>query len=258
MSRAWLNPAGGLRYHLRALGAGRYWQPFRAALASWLSRFDGPTAHALLVGPSAGYTFPDAFLSRFSAITVLEPDPIAARLISRRLRRLGVVSKVERADRLLAPLLDGGDGLVDLLHAHPSACLIFGNVLGQTRFLLQDPEFERMKSAFRQRIVPLLTQRAWLSFHDRLSGTWAPSFQQPYTASSRLDDSAVLRTLYPNSPKDSDVELFDHQSDGFFPAQLAHTYFHWQIARTRHHLIEGVMGRSLSSIAALSSQGAGL
>ncbi|HEY0463237.1 MAG TPA: hypothetical protein VGC79_03465 [Polyangiaceae bacterium] len=258
MPPAWLNPAGGLRYHLRALAAGRDWQPFRVALARWLTRFEGPTAHAVLVGPSAGYTFPDAFLSRFSAITVLEPDPIAARLINRRLRRLGVATRVERADRLIAPLLSGADGLAELLRADPSACLIFGNVLGQTRFLVKDPDFDRMKRAFRERIVPLLAGRAWLSFHDRLSGAFAPSFQQPYAASSRLDDSAVLRELYPNAPKDLNVELFDHQSDGFFPTELAHSYFHWQIDGARHHLIEGVMGRSQSSSAALGLQGAGL
>jgi len=242
MSRAWLNPAGGLRYHLRALGAGQHWRPFRAALARWLAGFDGPSAHAVLVGPSAAYTFPDAFLSRFSAITVLEPDPIARFFLRRRLRALGVARlRLEPADRLLSPLLHGGAGLVELLRADPEACVIFGNVLGQTRFLLQDPDFERFKLAFRERIVPLLAERAWLSFHDRLSGSFSPRFEQPYTSRSRLDDSAVLRELYPSVAADQKVELFDHQSDGFFSTEQAYTYFHWQIDRERHHLIEGVM-----------------
>jgi len=245
MPRAWLNPAGGLRYHVRALLAGRAWDPFRAALAHWLATFDAPGARAVLVGPSAGHTFPDAFLSQFSAITVLEPDPIARLLIGRRLRALGVATlQLEPADRLIAPLLDGGYGLAELLRADPSACLIFGNVLGQTRFLLQDPDFERFKSAFRERIVPLLAGRAWLSFHDRLSGSFAPNFRQPYTAPARLADSDLLRELYPSAPSDSgaaEVELFDHQSDRFFPSNLVHSYFHWQIDRARHHLIEGVM-----------------
>src|SRR3954469_11531411 len=104
MPLAWLNPAGGLRYHLRALGAGHGWQPFRTALASWLANFDAPAQHAVLVGPSAGYTFPDAFLRRFSAITVVEPDPIARFLLRRRLRLLGVGTvHLEPADRLIAP-----------------------------------------------------------------------------------------------------------------------------------------------------------
>jgi len=241
MPRAWLNPAGGLRYHLRALRAGRLWQPFREALARWFPVFDVPGLRAVLVGPSAGYTFPDAFLSQFAALTVLEPDPIACALLGRRLRRLGVTFQFEHADRLVAPLLFGGAGLSELLRADPSACLIFGNVLGQTRFLLPDPDFERFKSAFRQQITPLLARRAWLGFHDRLSGNFAPSFEQPYTVPSRLDDQAVLRELYPSVEGTAMRELFDHQSEGFFPSGGAHSYFHWQIDRARHHLIEGVM-----------------
>ncbi|HEX2670927.1 MAG TPA: hypothetical protein VHM25_08645, partial [Polyangiaceae bacterium] len=186
-------------------------------------------------------TFPDAFLSQFAALTVLEPDPLASALLGRRLRRLGVAFQIEPADRLVAPLLRDGGGLADLLRADPSACLIFGNVLGQTRFLLPDPDFERFKSAFREHIVPLLAQRAWLAFHDRLSGDFAPAFQQPYTVPSRLNDQAVLRELYPGVEGTANRELFDHQSDGFFPSRLPHSYFHWQIDRARHHLIEGVM-----------------
>lgn len=251
MPRAWLNPAGGLRYHVRALWAGRDWQPFRVALARWLAAFEPSATRAVLVGPSAGYTVPDAFLSRFSAITVLEPDPIAGLLLVRRLRKLGVrVPRLERADHLILPLLgdrNGGDGLAELLRADPSACLIFANVLGQTRFLAQDPEFERFKRAFREQLGPLLAGRAWLSFHDRLSGSLAPNFEQPYTAAARLDDAAVLRELYPSIEGNDHVELFDHQSDGFFPSALAHTYFHWQIDRARHHLIEGVMSSPIGA-----------
>jgi hypothetical protein len=241
MSRAWLNPAGGLRYHLRALLSGSDWQPFRAALGSWLPVFAAPGARAVLVGPSAAYTFPDAFLSRFSALTVLEPDPIAGFLLGRRLRRLGVAFQIESRERLIAPLLGGGSGLAEMLRADPSAQLIFGNVLGQTRFLLPDPDFDHFKRAFREQIVPLLAERAWLSFHDRLSGSLAPNFDRPYTAPSRLDDQAVLRELYPSIEGKANVELFDHQSDGFFPTELPHSYFHWRIDGAQHHLIEGVM-----------------
>lgn len=241
MPRAWLNPAGGLRYHVRALGAGQLWQPFRVALQRWFPVFHAPGVRAVLVGPSAGYTFPDAFLSQFSAITALEPDPIAGALLGRRLRRLRVAFRIEQADQLVAPLLRVEAGLADLLRADPTTCLIFGNLLGQTRFLVADPDFERFKSAFREQIVPLLAGRPWLGFHDRLSGSLAPAFEQPYTVPSRLSDQAVLSELYPSIEGSVSRELFDHQSDGFFPSEVPHSYFHWQIERGRHHLIEGVM-----------------
>ncbi len=200
----------------------------------------------VLVGPSAGYTFPDAFLRRFTALTVLEPDPIAGYLLMRRLRLLGIGElRLESRDLLIAPLLESRAGLAELLEADPEACLIFGNVLGQTRCLREAAEFERFKSAFRERITPLLESRSWLSFHDRLSGTLAPSFRAPFLMPERLDDHGVLRELYgqaqagalgaPGAPQ----ELFDHQSDGFFPANAPHAYFSWQIDDERHHLIEG-------------------
>ena len=245
MSAQWLNPAGGLRYHVRALAAGPRWAPFRASLAAWLAGFEPGVTRAVLVGPSAGYTFTDAFLRRFTAITVLEPDPIAGFLLTRRLRRLGISElQLERRDQLMLPLLEGRPGLVELLRSDPALCLIFGNVLGQTRFLLPEADFERFKAAFRERLWPLLASRAWLAFHDRLSGELAPSFKTPFVASGRLDDRAVLRELYPHEPHGPAVELFDHRCDGFFPSQLPHTYFSWQIDRHRYHLIEGVASGS--------------
>src|SRR6478609_1446206 len=245
MRRAWLNPAGGLRYHVRALLAGRDWQPFREALQAWLAEFNAPTERAVLVGPSAGHTLPDGFLRRFSTITVLEPDPLAGLILGRRLRKLGVHAQVERSDLLIGPLLEGGRGLADLLREDPTACLVFCNVLGQTRFLVEDPNFEHFKRAFRERIAPLLASRPWLSFHDRLSGPLAPNFAQPYRTRTRLDDASVLEKLYSPAPT-AKVELFDHESDGFFDPALEHRYFHWRIDRSRYHLIEGVSSSASS------------
>src|SRR5882724_7813196 len=207
MAVPWLNPAGGLRYHARAWFGARRWAPFHTALASWLTAFKPRVSRAVLVGPSAGYSFPDAFLRRFTALTVLEPDPIAGYLLTRRLRRLGVSEL---------------------------------RLESQDRFLCAESEFERFKSAFRERVTPLLDSRSWLSFHDRLSGALAPSFSAPFYAPERLDDVAVLRELSAERPAGPALALFDHHSDGFFPGSLPHAYFSWQIDATHHHLIEGV------------------
>ncbi len=206
-----------------------------------MSEFDARSERALLVGPSAGYTLPDAFLRRFSAITVLEPDPIAGLLLMRRLRRLGVRELVlERRDQLLSPLLEGKRGLPELLDADPQRCLVFGNLLGQTGFLLDDSEFERFKASFRERIgrgshsargsafttvCLVASRRASRGSTERVAG---------------CDDASVLSELYPRDPGARAVELFDHRSDGFFPDTLAHSYFSWPIDRERHHLIEAV------------------
>lgn len=242
MNRAWVNPAGGLRYHWRALTSSELWAPFSSALAHWFASLNFTSPRALLVGPSAAYTFPDAFLRRFAAFTLLEPDPLAGYLLTRRLHRLGVREvRLERRDLLLRPLLDGGDGLPELLASYPSQALIFCNVLGQTRFLLEDSEFDRFKAAFRERIGAQLSSRSWLSIHDRWSGRLEPEFDAPLETAVRLDDTA-LRALYPRRGPSRAVELFDHQSDGFFPNARPHAYFSWQLAPNRFHLIEGVAG----------------
>jgi hypothetical protein len=239
--RAWLNPAGGLRYHARAALGARLWAPFRVALGRWLCEFEPNTERAVLVGPSAGHCISDAFLCRFTELTVLEPDPIAGLLLTRRLQKLGRPRlRVEQSDRLVRPLLDGSSGLPELLEAQPGACVVFCNLLGQTRFLMTEDEAVRFKLAFRERVLPVLEQRAWLSFHDRLSGSLRPAFEAPLTAPSRLTDAEVLRDLYPAPSGVRQSELLDHDSDGFFPDRLPHSYFVWQIERARWHLIEGV------------------
>jgi hypothetical protein len=238
---AWLNPAGGLRYHARALFGAGGWEPFQTALAAWLAGVELRSTRGVLVSPSAGYCIPDAFLSRFAALTVLEPDPIAGFLLLRRLRRLGIREvRVVRVDQLIAPLLEQRAGLAELLAADPELCVVFGNVLGQTTFLVGSAEFARFKSEFRARIIPLLSGRSWLSFHDRLSGELAPAFQAPFRAPARLDDAALLRDLYAGESAGATVELIDHDSGGFFPHSLPHSYFSWRIAGARYHLIEGV------------------
>ncbi len=240
MSSAWVNPAGGLRYHTRALLGARSWAPFRRTLDAWLGSFQPGAARVLLVGPSAAHCISDAFLSRFIDVTALEPDPLAGFLLTRRLRRLGVQARVERRDQLIRPLLDGTSGLAELLRSDARLPVVFCNVLGQTRFLLQDGEFFRFKAQFREQIVPLLESRAWLSFHDRLSGVLAPAFSAPFLAACRLSDAEVLSELYRAQSLTLSAELFDHQSDGFFPEQQPHAYFTWQIDRERFHLIEAV------------------
>jgi hypothetical protein len=126
------------------------------------------------------------------------------------------------------------------LAAEPDLTLIFGNLLGQTRFLLSEADFECFKAGFHERIGPLLLSRSWLSLHDRFSGNLRPSFTGSFLSGSRLSDAKVLSDLYASERLGAVVELFDHQSGGFFPSQLPHAYFSWQIDSARHHLVEAV------------------
>ena len=235
-----MNRAGGPFYHLRALHAARRrWQPFREAIGAFLVESFPSATSLIVVGPSAAYCIPDAFLARFSAVTALEPDRVARFLFARRLKRLGVPSidfVVE--DRLVAPLVSGGPGLDSLLDASPGRAVLFSNVLGQIRFLLSAPDFQKWQAGWTQRVASRLAGRPWASFHDRVSAAVPPRVAMPHRTFRRLEDAELGRFFY--SEREGRVELYDHLTDGLFPVEAPHAYFHWELEPGAHHLVEGV------------------
>jgi hypothetical protein len=238
----WLSPAGGAVYHLRALRFGRLlWTPFEHAIAEWLDDWGRGSDQILLVGPSAGYCLADRLLARFRDVLVLEPDPIARWLLARRLARLGTSRvRICADDLLVGGLVGGGRDLVDLLDAEPARALLFCNVLGQVRFLLDDDAFDPWAAAFRTRVVATLAGRDWASFHDRLSGPLAPALGDEPVSAAVLDDAALLSRFYAHPASPAPVELVDHLASGLWAPSLPRRYFSWEIARGRFHLIEGV------------------
>lgn len=237
-------PSGGLLYHARAL---RYreglWAPYRAAVADWLASRLPPSDELILVGPSAGHCLPLEQLARFRRIFVLEPDPVARRLLAARLRRAKL--HFEPRDLLLDPLLAGKVGLDAVLDRHPKASLLFCNLLGQLLCDLSDDDEARFKAAFQTRILPRLSERAWASLHDRWS----------------LDRDAAepspLRLSFPTCPSDQElgvayfgpsgapVTALDHAVSGLFPEAWPRSYFSWQITPRALHVIEAVSGPAL-------------
>ena len=237
-----MNRAGGPFYHLRALrSASSRWRPFRDTLGEWLSEVLPRTPSLVLVGPCAAYCIADAFLARYDHVTLLEPDPIARVVLSRRLTRLGVrsVEPVAR-DLLVSPLVRGTPGLDVLLEERRDASVLFANVLGQIRFLTTEGDFDKWHSGWTERVAPRLARRRWASFHDRVSAAVAPTRAMPFRAAARIPDDALGATFYARAA--GRVELLDHLTLGLFPAELPHAYFHWELEPGAHHLVEAVAG----------------
>jgi hypothetical protein len=234
-----MNRAGGPFYHLRALHAARSrWRPFRDALGAFLDEALGSTSSIVLVGPSAAYCIPDHVLARFTSVVALEPDALARWMLARRLRRLGVPGlELVSEDLLVRPLVDGRPGLDALLDASPRRAVLFCNLLGQVRFLLPEMDFAKWQAGWTQKIAPRLEDHTWASFHDRVSAAVPPTSPVPYRSTHRLSD-AELASLYSGRPKR--VELYDHLTEGLFPASLPHAYFHWELEPGAHHLVEAV------------------
>ena len=250
---AFNNPAGGLRYHLRALRYGKsLWQPFRWALGEWLLGWQPPERSLLLVGPSGGYCLQPFVFERFERIVCLEPDPVARLVFAQKLSR----APLERRPKLefLSDdhLISAPEKLPRLLETLPDTALLFSNIIGQLRVLLGTgdvaaPQFQRVRAAIRES----LTGRSWASFHDRVSGWSEPQFAQPLWAETRLTDAEVLEVLYgepPSSTFDNTAELLNHQTSGIFPDDVPHSYFSWELLPSLFHVIEAVAEpRSLSA-----------
>ena len=252
MSAAWLNPAGGLRYHARGLRyAKTLWYDFRFALAEWLYAWETPERRLILVGPSAGYGFQPFFFERFEEILCLEPDPIARSLFALRLRRAPLETRprlrFESEDLLLAE----PERFRARLDAEGDAAVLFSNIVGQFRVLLaaESPKNERF-ARLRSALLPALGTRSYASFHDRVSGALEPLLEGAAVFDRRLDDRELVERFYPGNDDpdamirtDGSAPLLDHLTAGFFPPERPHAYLAWELMPGTHHLIEATAHR---------------
>jgi hypothetical protein len=75
-----------------------------------------------------------------------------------------------------------------------------------------------------------------------VSGALPPSFDGLRESPQRWSDDEVLANAYDSDTDNAPlpVELEDHFTEGFFPPELPHAYFRWELAPGHHHLIEAV------------------
>lgn len=232
---AFVNPAGGVSYHLRAARYGRtLWLPLRRRLANWLASWNPPEQHLLLVGPSAGYTLPMEWLARFEHLTLLEPDPLARWLFRRSFAKYEALTHFISEDHLIAD----PERFVTLTQALPDAAILFSNVLGQLRHLVPESQHVSQLSKVKYSIQRTLSGRSWASYHDRVSGRGRPAIPGVGLSSSHRFSDDEVAALYAGSA--GPVTLFDHATDGLFAADLPHTYFDWELTPGYVHLLEAV------------------
>ena len=232
-----MNPSGGLRWHWRAWRSAALWSPTTAQIALWLAGLQPHSKRLLLLGPSAGWMLPTEWLLRFDSIHAMDIDPFARWLFGWRhgaaLKAAGVGWDYQTGDALAA--------LPRLLTAHPRACVLLDNLLGQLRFhapAWQNPAvFTSLQLA---EIKRLLNGREWGSVHDLLSG---PAEVLPTEEDFPAARSAVATVEF---DRQSDVgwlsaakpkgEWLDHLTDQVFPLgtkvqdiawSFSPDYWHW-------------------------------
>jgi hypothetical protein len=240
LADAWNNPAGGLRYHLRAWKHGHAWQSYRKGLEEWLSSWHPGRSVLTLVGPSAGHCLPFEALGGFERLVVFEIDPVARFILKRRIRR--ALPKVKMTwvtnDRWIQPVrVDRQipEGLIP-----PGSAVLFCNFIGQVPVILDPGEYAEFQRNWSKSLFPELEHTPWASFHDRVSGETAP-YEKLEKHRRRLDNQEVS-ALYEADPSRELIELNDHCSQELLPLGYDYRYLHWPLTETKHHLIECALG----------------
>jgi hypothetical protein len=208
--------SGGLFYHWRAWRyRKRLWLPFLKQLAGCLSAWQPAASELVIVGPSAGYSLPEAFLARFGRRVVLEPDPFARWLLQRRFPSL--IFEFGSLDCMA----DAG-GAQALVQDYPSAAFLFSNVIGQR---LADLPEDWLPSLLR-----VMQGRAWASYHDVIASAQAP---QRWDAQV-FSEEATLEEVLAGFWSGGELALYDHGSFRKMPARV---YMPWALSPGRYHLL---------------------
>lgn len=225
----WSDASGGLGYHWRAWRYRlRLWQPFIAQIGEWQRDWRPPCDTLVLVGPSAGYALDARLLQSFARCVMLEPDPLARRLLRRRFRALDW----HRDD--IDVFADGG--LATLRRRHPTAAILFCNVIGQALDAAETARWRDIQCA-------ALHAHHWASWHDVFSSSAAPT-RLPSTddATTAVDAAVVAARAWARQG----CEVVDHGTFGWLPG-ARHALWHlapdqWHVIGWVTHAAEGSTG----------------
>ena len=173
-----MNPSGGLVWHWHAWRHQHAWKESFNQIGQWLEEIPTPSKELVLIGASAGWMMPTAWLQRFEKVTTFDIDLFAAPLFRRRhgpaLKASGTQLRCHTSDALTH--------LQPLLRPHNRAAILFDNVLGQIRFhhTSIDEASQRIEA-----ITKALRGRSWGSVHDAYSGKVVPN-QGPIAQPHRM------------------------------------------------------------------------
>lgn len=217
--------SGGFFYHLRALRfKSRYWGSHLEGTARFLAKWNPRSKSILLVGPSAGYSLPKGWLSRFETILAYEPDPIARFMFERRhgVRPHWIPKRFP---------FQSAEPLGEL--PEPVGAVLFCNILGQ--IVIPNP------GRFGPILRAALEGREWASYHDALSGCRI-EFDLEEVRPERASLHEMKGWVYVPERGRTHVEVNAHTAPEVFRdgKGLRFSYWQWRIIPDYTHLIEGV------------------
>ncbi len=181
--RGLVNAAGGLLYHFTAWRFRKtLWRSYSEQAAKLLAEWSPDESALVIVGPSAGWNLPAAFLQRFDRVTAIEPDPLARLLL--RLRFPHVQWQMDTTDYFTPHGTQlWTENLARLFARYPNEALLFSEFFSQLLGLypeaiveerdggvLETAAFARWKTQLRSH----LAKRSYFSAHDRWVSSTAP------------------------------------------------------------------------------------
>lgn len=241
-----MNQTGGLLWHWRAWQRQAEWQGTCDGIGQWLDQVQPASQELLIIGASAGWMVPIRWLQGFEKITTFDIDRWAAPLFRWRHGRQLQASKTQL-------LCHTGDALTPLdavLRAHPTAAVLFDNILGQLRF--QQPSLAHAATQI-EKITRSMQTREWGSVHDAYSGPVSlgksassaafghQSVQPAHPSTSEADHGAV--SLPPEFAKFSaqfkaQGEWLDHLTSNVFPSGTPVHHIAWPYAPGYSHWLQ--------------------
>ena len=239
-----MNPSGGLFWHWHAWRHQAQWKDTCADIAQWL--YEMPTTptrcdELIIVGASAGWMMPSAWLQGFARVTTFDLDRWAAPLFRRRhgaaLRASGTALQCHTGDALTQ--------LETVLQAHPRALVLLDNVLGQLRF--HTPSVDEA-SARIAHITHRLHGRRWGSVHDAFSGrtlrrpgsglpAMHRSVQAARTPEGKTPARAVALGRFSRQLQ-AQGDWLDHLTDQVFPAGTPVQHIAWPYSAGYCHWLQ--------------------
>ncbi len=239
-----MNPSGGLFWHWHAWRHQAQWSGACADIANWLGEApmaQGRPAELIILGASAGWMVPSAWLQGFSRVSTFDPDRWAAPLFRHRhgaaLRASGTALDCHTGDGL--------NQLDTVLQAHPRALVLLDNVLGQLRFLTPSVDEASARIAH---ITKRLHGRRWGSVHDAFSGrtlrrpgTGLPAMQRSVQAAATSEGNHPSRAVALgrfSRQLQAQGDWLDHLTDQVFPQGTPVHHIAWPYSAGYCHWLQ--------------------
>ena len=227
---------GGLNWHMHAFQSQKRWQPTVAHIEYFLAHCKPRHTHLLLMGCSAGWMMPTAWLTQFTRIDAYDIDPLAQRLFNWRHGRTLLSSNTH----ITHHRQDAMAHLPEILSQHPQASIWFDNMLGQHRYRIRD---EALVEKELRALKSTLAGRDWGSVHDLLSGP---------TSVAQSPDLRIHNVRQNVYPKDMDATYnqslvqslqaqgiwFDHLTSHVFAHDTSTTLIPWEFKSNYWHWLQ--------------------